>query len=111
MPSARELHSLVDDCLQADKPRLRRQIKKLKSDANGLSALRAAIDKSTASRELRKTTAPVPTYPDDLPVVEQRDAFLELFANNQVLIVCGETGSGKTTQIPKILLLPELLLS
>ncbi|MEE9335030.1 MAG: ATP-dependent RNA helicase HrpA [Granulosicoccaceae bacterium] len=102
MASTGELHSLVDACLQADKPRLRRQIKKLGSDTSALARLCAAIEKSTASRELRATTAPVPTYPDDLPVVEQREAFLELLANNPVLIVCGETGSGKTTQIPKM---------
>ena len=102
MASVRQLHNLVDGCLQADKPRLRQRIKKLGSDANALTTLRTAIEKSTASCQLRAGSAPVPTYPDDLPVVEQRDAFLELLKNNQVLIVCGETGSGKTTQIPKM---------
>lgn len=41
-------------------------------------------------------------YPPELPVVQQRDKILELIANHQVVIIAGETGSGKTTQLPKI---------
>ena len=48
------------------------------------------------------------TYPPELPVVERRHEIAELIKNHQVLIVAGETGSGKTTQLPKICL--ELLL-
>jgi len=102
MASARELHTLVDACLQADKPRLRRQIKKLGKEASALTRLRAAIESSTTARKQRASSAPVPTYPDALPVVEQRDEFLKLLDKHQVIIVCGETGSGKTTQIPKM---------
>jgi len=43
-------------------------------------------------------------YPADLPVVLRRDELAEAIARHQVLIVCGETGSGKTTQLPKICL-------
>lgn len=43
-------------------------------------------------------------YPTDLPIVSYRESFLELFQNNQVIIVSGETGSGKTTQLPKFCL-------
>ncbi len=48
------------------------------------------------------------TYPPELPVVERRHEIAELIKSHQVLIVAGETGSGKTTQLPKICL--ELLL-
>ncbi len=41
------------------------------------------------------------TYPD-LPVSARRDDILAALQNNRVLILCGETGSGKTTQIPKM---------
>ena len=43
-------------------------------------------------------------YPEDLPVSQRRDEIAKLIAENQVVIVAGETGSGKTTQLPKILL-------
>ncbi|MFN3708682.1 ATP-dependent RNA helicase HrpA [Microcella sp.] len=43
-------------------------------------------------------------YPPDLPVSQRRDDILEALRDNQVVIVAGETGSGKTTQLPKMLL-------
>ena len=43
-------------------------------------------------------------YPTDLPIVSYRESFLDLLQNNQVIIVSGETGSGKTTQLPKFCL-------
>ena len=49
---------------------------------------------------------PIPAilYPEDLPVSGRRDKIARAIAANQVVIVCGETGSGKTTQLPKICL-------
>lgn len=47
---------------------------------------------------------PLMSYPDDLPVSARRDDIAEAIRANQVVIVCGETGSGKTTQLPKICL-------
>lgn len=44
------------------------------------------------------------TYPEDLPVSSRRGDIAEALLANQVIIVCGETGSGKTTQLPKICL-------
>ncbi|MBU1214576.1 MAG: ATP-dependent RNA helicase HrpA [Gammaproteobacteria bacterium] len=43
-------------------------------------------------------------YPADLPVVERREELAQAIEKHQVIIVCGETGSGKTTQLPKICL-------
>ena len=54
--------------------------------------------------ERRRANLPRPTYPDDLPVVARRVEIAEAIAGHQVVIVCGETGSGKTTQLPKICL-------
>ena len=42
------------------------------------------------------------TYPDSLPITERHDELLDLIRSNQVMIVAGETGSGKSTQIPKL---------
>ena len=44
------------------------------------------------------------TYPDSLPITERHDELLDLIRSNQVMIVAGETGSGKSTQIPKLCL-------
>ncbi len=52
----------------------------------------------------RRANLPRPTYPEELPVVARRDDIARAIAANQVVIVCGETGSGKTTQLPKICL-------
>ncbi|GAB1235164.1 ATP-dependent RNA helicase HrpA [Ferrigenium sp. UT5] len=58
-----------------------------------------------AERRLARITAAQPIeYPADLPVVARRDELAEALEKNQVVIVCGETGSGKTTQLPKICL-------
>lgn len=44
------------------------------------------------------------SFPAELPIVEQMEVISEAIANNQVVIIAGETGSGKTTQLPKICL-------
>jgi len=44
------------------------------------------------------------TYDDDLPIVQRRGEIADLIRHNQVVVVCGETGSGKSTQLPKICL-------
>ncbi|HET8881531.1 MAG TPA: hypothetical protein VFM56_05095, partial [Solimonas sp.] len=41
-------------------------------------------------------------YPDELPVVQAKDELLDAIREHQVVVVCGETGSGKTTQLPKL---------
>src|SRR6187402_3357 len=64
--------------------------------------LRPHVNFPDAEQRLRNL--PQPTYPDDLPVVARREDIARAIASNQVVIVCGETGSGKTTQLPKICL-------
>jgi ATP-dependent helicase HrpA len=54
--------------------------------------------------ETRRANAPRPVYPEELPVAGRRDAILAAMRDNPVVIVCGETGSGKTTQLPKLCL-------
>ncbi|MDB5976940.1 MAG: hrpA [Nevskia sp.] len=44
------------------------------------------------------------TYPAELPVVQAKDELLEAIRDHQVVVICGETGSGKTTQLPKLCL-------
>lgn len=54
--------------------------------------------------EARRQALPKITYPEDLPVSAHRDDIAEAIRDHQVVIVSGETGSGKTTQLPKICL-------
>ena len=55
-------------------------------------------------RAVQATPIPPISYPEALPVSARRGEISKAIADNPVVIVCGETGSGKTTQLPKILL-------
>ena len=59
---------------------------------------------SAAELAQRRAACPKPEYPEELPVSARRADIARAIAEHQVVIVCGETGSGKTTQLPKILL-------
>ncbi len=105
------VHALIDQCMLRDQHRLRRRIRDLKRDGNVLAATDPKLDKlltavqaSAQVREQRQQQVPKPEYPDALPVVSKRDAILDAISKHQVIIICGETGSGKTTQIPKMCL-------
>jgi len=52
----------------------------------------------------RREPLPVPSYPAELPITERRDELIETIRDHQVVVVAGETGSGKSTQLPKLCL-------
>ncbi len=52
----------------------------------------------------RRAAQPRLEYPDELPISAYRESLCELIQSHQVIVVCGETGSGKSTQLPKICL-------
>ncbi len=54
------------------------------------------MEQAIAGFERRKANTPKVTYAEELPVSERRDEIIEAIRANQVVIVCGETGSGKT---------------
>ncbi len=64
----------------------------------------AAVARSIARRRARAARRPAIAYPPELPVAQRADEIAAAIAANPVVIVCGETGSGKTTQLPKICL-------
>ena len=66
--------------------------------------LAGEIERSAHERYRRLQALPPARYPPELPVSEKRDEIARALQANQVVIVCGETGSGKTTQLPKICL-------
>ncbi len=53
---------------------------------------------------LRSSSIPPIEYPVDLPISAHRDTILRLIREHQVVVICGETGSGKSTQLPKLCL-------
>ncbi|MDN5797351.1 MAG: ATP-dependent RNA helicase HrpA [Intrasporangium sp.] len=57
-----------------------------------------------ARRTHRAGLVPPITYPEQLPIALHRDELAEVIRDHQVVVIAGETGSGKTTQIPKICL-------
>ena len=62
------------------------------------------LERSRERRAARLARLPEPRFPEDLPIAQHRDEIARLIRDHPVTIVCGETGSGKTTQIPKICL-------
>ncbi len=67
-------------------------------------SITAAIVKSQQLRDKKESNIPAINYPEQLPVSQKKDDIKEAILNNQVVIIAGETGSGKTTQIPKMCL-------
>ena len=74
------------------------------SSPAGLAATRAGRSGRAAARAARRAAMPLISYPAELPVSQRRDEIMRAIRDHQVVIIAGETGSGKTTQIPKICL-------
>jgi ATP-dependent helicase HrpA len=68
------------------------------------AAIEADVDAADRRIAARRAAVPAVRYPPELPVSERKDDILAAIRDHQVVIVAGETGSGKTTQIPKICL-------
>lgn len=86
-----------------DQPRLRAGLRRLERGGN-LATLQREIHASIARRQARAADIPKLLYPEELPVVERRAEIANAIRDHQVIVLCGETGSGKTTQLPKICL-------
>src|ERR1700723_3523208 len=69
-----------------------------------LDRLRGDPGAAEARADARRASVPVLRYPAELPVSQRRDEIAAAIRDHQVVIVAGETGSGKTTQLPKICL-------
>lgn len=97
--------------MQADRFRLRNLLRAIRRDEEvggppdeKLEKLLKQLDDSNARREKRERLVPRLEYDEALPVVARREEIAALIRDHQVVVVCGETGSGKSTQLPKICL-------
>ncbi|MGW5199813.1 ATP-dependent RNA helicase HrpA [Streptomyces spiralis] len=81
-----------------------RKIRKPEARAAVLTEIEAEIGKTEARMAARRSRVPAVSYPEQLPVSQKKDTIADAIRDHQVVIVAGETGSGKTTQIPKICL-------
>ncbi|MFD8691793.1 ATP-dependent RNA helicase HrpA [Streptomyces sp. NPDC059651] len=79
-----------------------RRIRKPEAQQAVLDEIAAQATKAAGRLALRAGRMPALSYPEQLPVSQKKDEILEAIRDHQVVIVAGETGSGKTTQIPKI---------
>jgi len=100
----RALRARLDGLTIRDAARLGRRLEQLRRpDSERLAKLARQFVTAEALVATRMAAVPAITYPD-LPVSDRRDDLARAIAENQVVVVAGATGSGKTTQLPKICL-------
>ena len=103
--SASLRQQIFRQCALADRGTLLRLLHQARSNRRPqryIEQLSAAIDRSIETVEQRIENRPSVNLNRELPFYEKREELGQLIKNNQVVIVCGETGSGKTTQLPQI---------
>jgi ATP-dependent helicase HrpA len=108
----RALFSRLDEALPVDRRDLRARLAGLDKraragkpvDPRALAAVEVALDRSVQERTRRRALVPAVTYPEELPVAAALPILREALTGSQVVVVAGETGSGKSTQLPKLCL-------
>ncbi|PIW51153.1 MAG: ATP-dependent RNA helicase HrpA [Zetaproteobacteria bacterium CG12_big_fil_rev_8_21_14_0_65_54_13] len=106
-----DLLGRLTQCMLADRRTLSKRLhglrRRLQQNKPVDRALATLADEITASENCctqRRLSCPLISYPEELPVSAKRQLISLAIAKHQVVIIAGETGSGKTTQIPKICL-------
>lgn len=106
-----QLEKQLPQCMLADRFPLKRRLQQLRDALKqnkpvdkALVELAHKVQASQQRLQARQAALPQPDYPPELPVSGKKDEIAAAIAKHQVVIVCGETGSGKTTQLPKICL-------
>ena len=88
-----------------DEHRLRRQAHRLRrGNDEGRARFERQLAEAQARVQRRRAAVPTVSYPPQLPVSARRQDLLAAINDHQVVVVAGETGSGKTTQLPKLCL-------
>ncbi len=114
------LNAKLNKCMLTDVFRFRRRLQNIskavktgkqasqqihnQTQKQTVAQLANEIERSIATAQMRKDNLPVINCPEVLPIVQKSDVIKQAILQNQVTVICGETGSGKTTQLPKICL-------
>ncbi|QDT37568.1 ATP-dependent RNA helicase HrpA [Stratiformator vulcanicus] len=106
-----EFQRQIAEAMPGDRGRLRGKLRSMKKaqsagkpfDRN-LKRFSRDLKRSVELRTKRVESKPQIKFGDDLPVLERREEIAQAIRENQVVVICGETGSGKSTQLPKICL-------
>lgn len=106
-----QLEKQLPQCMLADRFPLKRRLNQLRDALKQnkpvdkpLVDIAHKIQASQQKLQARLAALPTPEYPPELPVSGKKEEIAAAIQKHQVVIVCGETGSGKTTQLPKICL-------
>ena len=111
-PSAAEIDRLIarlPELTIRDRHRIGRRLEgmqrsRAETKPGAIESVAAALDAAAARRIARAAGVPAISYPPELPISQRKDDIAAAIRDHQVVIVAGETGSGKTTQLPKICL-------
>jgi ATP-dependent helicase HrpA len=103
----------LSECWPGERGRLRAMVRRMLDGRVGPRPGAVRLSPDAVERELvesaarwveRRALVPTLRYPSELPVAERREEIIAAIRERQVVVVCGETGSGKTTQLPKMCL-------
>ncbi|MFA9477668.1 ATP-dependent RNA helicase HrpA [Phycisphaerales bacterium AB-hyl4] len=113
-PTIDELQARLNEAMVRDRHRLRQQLRRASdrlragragdSADDGLARVREAVEQSVQMARARREGRPSVSYDETLPIVAAREEIAAAIREHQVVIVCGATGSGKSTQLPKLCL-------
>lgn len=100
--------AIIEQVMRGDRYALQRAWQRLQSGKSpseaALAQWQARADASAALRAARQASLPQLNYDPDLPITAHRAEIINLIQTRQTIVVCGETGSGKSTQLPKLCL-------
>ncbi len=103
----RQQQTAIDGAMSRDRGRLLGLLSRLRSkpgDANLASTFEQALQASVQRRQARALSQPAISLDDSLPIAREAERITALIREHQVVVIAGETGSGKTTQLPKLCL-------
>ena len=99
----KELLKKLSNVRACDFFRLKKQIEKITS-AKDYEKVEQLISAAIQEKQWRFDNVPTLSFAENLPISEKKDEIINAIKANQVVVICGETGSGKTTQLPKLCL-------
>lgn len=103
-----EIQSKLEKVCSSDRFKFVRQLQNLKKRGNCKQVdwdnLLGNVEISIQKKLNRQTNLPACHFDNDLPINQHRESIADALQNNQIVMICGETGSGKTTQLPKLCL-------